>query len=126
MAEDGTVEDWDAAQKLWEYSIKSRLVPPRQLDPSRNGLNDIPKEENGETKKEDGTAMDIDGAEDSEIFLEEYPLLMSEPAWNPVKNREKSIEIALESWGAPAFWTARSGVLAAYALTQPGSFIPMC
>jgi actin-related protein 4 len=46
--------------------------------------------------------------------LEEHPLLMTETAWNTSKNREKSIEIAMESWGCPAFWLARNSVLAAF------------
>lgn len=121
MSEDGTVEDWDAAQKLWEFTIKSRLIAPSQRDPMRNGLNETPKEEDGE--KQEGQAMDIDGVDESEVFLAENPLLMTEPAWNSVKNREKSIEIAMESWGAPAFWIQRSGVLAAFASGKPSALV---
>ena len=122
MAEDGTVEDWDAAQKLWEYTIKSRLTVPKQRNSKHNGLNEDPPVENGEAKKEEGTqTMDIDEADEGEAFLQENPLLMSEPAWNSAKNREKSIEIAIENWGAPAFWMARSGVLAAYVTTSDSS-----
>ena len=114
MAEDGTVEDWDAAQKLWENTIASRLVPPQARSPRSNGLNDDLKEENGDTQ-----AMDIDRAEESEALLSDNPLLVTEPAWNSAKNREKSIEIAIENWAAPAFWIARNGVLAAYARSSP-------
>jgi actin-related protein 4 len=39
---------------------------------------------------------------------------MTEPAWNPAKAREKTIEIAMEKWGTPAFYLARNGVLASY------------
>jgi actin-related protein 4 len=39
---------------------------------------------------------------------------MTETAWNSVKNREKSIEVAMESWGCPAFWLARNSVMAAF------------
>lgn len=39
---------------------------------------------------------------------------MTETAWNTPKNREKSIEIAMESWGCPAFWLARNSVMAAF------------
>ena len=114
MGEDGTVEDWGTAQKLWEYSIQSRLISPRQRHPATNGLNNNNKEENGEIKDGDPQAMDIDGAEENEAFLADNPILITEPAWNSPRNREKSIEVAFESWGAPAFYTARSGVLAAY------------
>ena len=108
MAKDGTVEDWDAAAKLWQYTITSRLMVPRQRHPYSNGLND-PSEEQKD-------AMDLDGMDDMEGgFLGEHPLLMTEPGWNPTKHREKSIEIAMEDWGCPAFWLARNGVLSAYA-----------
>ena len=112
MAEDGTVDNWEVAQKLWEYAIKTRLTSSAQRDPMSNGLNDGIQETNGGTVEET-QAMDIDGVDEGEAFLADNPLLMSEPAWNSAKNREKSIEIAIESWGAPAFWIARSGVLAA-------------
>jgi hypothetical protein len=52
--------------------------------------------------------------ESEEKPLADSPLLMTEPGWNPVKAREKTIEIAMEKWGTPAFYLARSGVLAAY------------
>ena len=119
MAEDGTVEDWETAQKLWEYTLTSRLVRPVSRNPvnsrSKNGSKEEEKEENGEQTNGDEQAMDVDAADESEALLADNPILMTEPAWNSAKNREKSIEIALESWGAPAFWTARNGVLAAYA-----------
>jgi actin-related protein 4 len=113
MGADGTVEDWDAATKLWEYAIRSRLITPKERDPIRNGLNDA----------EEGQEMDVDGAENQEIFLEENPLLMTEPAWNSAKNREKAIEIAIEEWGTPAFWIARTGVLAAFATGKPSALV---
>jgi actin-related protein 4 len=39
---------------------------------------------------------------------------MTESGWNPAKAREKTIEIAMENWGSPAYYLARTGVLAAY------------
>ena len=103
MSNDGTVEDWDTATNLWEYAITSRLTSAKPGNPLTNGLND---------KTED---MDVkmEGMEDEEKPLEENPLLMTESGWNAGRNREKGIEIAMESWGCPAFWLARSGVLAA-------------
>lgn len=105
MGKDGTVEDWDVAPKLWEYAITSRLTSFKPSDPASNGLND-PSED-----------MDIkmESVENNEKPLEEHPLLVTETAWNPPKSREKAIEIAMESWGCPAFWLARNGVLAAFA-----------
>ena len=104
---DGIVEDWETASRLWEYTITSRLTGARQTPPSRNGLNDT-KDANGDT------AMDLDGAADEqERPLAEYPLLMSEAPWNPAKAREKTMEIAMEEWGVPAFFLAKNGQLAA-------------
>ena len=105
MAADGTVEDWEAATQLWEYAIRSRLTTPKEREPL--------------SEDEDGSKMEIEGANGTngaEVggFLEDSPLLLTEPAWNSPKAREKSIEIAMESWGCAAYWTAKSGVLAAY------------
>ena len=106
MNEDGTVEDWDTAAKLWEYAITSRLTGQKQTSPLRNGLNNEQKEgENGDVKMED--------VEENEKPMAESPLIVTEPGWNPAKNREKIMEIAMEEWGVPAFFLARSGVMAA-------------
>ena len=109
MAKDGTVEDWDVATQLWEYAIVSRLTNPKPQNPMSNGLNNTLKEE----PSSDAMDLDMKDAEDAEKPLEENPLLMTETGWNTAKGREKSIEIAMESWGTPAFWLARNGVLAA-------------
>ncbi|KAI9722667.1 MAG: hypothetical protein M1812_001598 [Candelaria pacifica] len=107
MSKDGTVEDWDTATKLWEYAITSRLTSAKPTNPLNNGLND-----DDQAKAELDT--DMDGVEEEEKTLEENPLLMTETGWNTGKQREKSIEVAMESWGVPAFWLGRSGVLAAW------------
>lgn len=104
MSKEGVVEDWDTATQLWEYAITSRLTSFKQSDPRTNGLNDDLKDMD----------VEMEGAEEGEKPLEEHPLLMTETAWNSVKNREKAIEIAMESWGCPAFWLARNSVLAAF------------
>ncbi|KAK4542401.1 hypothetical protein LTR36_006858 [Oleoguttula mirabilis] len=108
---DGLVEDWDTAAKLWEYSITSRLTGARQTPPSRNGLNDT-KDGNGDVNMDESMEQ---LQEEQDRALAEYPLLMSEPGWNPQKAREKTIEIAMEEWGVPAFFLAKNGQLAAYA-----------
>lgn len=100
---DGIVEDWDMAEKVWEYSFTSRLTGARPGNPFQNGLNDVA---DGELPAE------MDGVEAEEKPLSDSPLLMSECSWNPTKAREKTIEIAMEKWGAPAFYLARNGVLA--------------
>lgn len=103
MSKEGIVEDWDTATQLWEYAITSRLTSFKQSDPRTNGLND-PSEH----------AMDVEEVEEGERTLGEHPLLMTETAWNTPKNREKAIEVAMESWGCPAFWLARNSVMAAF------------
>ena len=107
MANDGTVGDWESAEKLWEAAIVSRLVSPRANRPS-----DYWQKQNGDSG-EAGGDVEMEDAEEEEKLLEENPLLMTETGWNSGKNREKGIEIAIESYGAPAFWQARSGPLAA-------------
>ncbi|KUJ24644.1 Actin/actin-like protein [Mollisia scopiformis] len=104
MSKEGIVEDWDTATRLWEYAITSRLTSFKQADPRNNGLNDDLKD----------LDVEMDGVEEGEKPLEEHPLLMTETAWNSPKNRERAIEIAMESWGCPAFWLARNSVLAAF------------
>ena len=104
MSKEGIVEDWDAATKLWEYAITSRLTSFKQADPRTNGLNDDMKD----------VDLEMEGVEEGEKTLEEHPLLMTETAWNNPKLREKSIEVAMESWGVPAFWLARNSVLASF------------
>jgi actin-related protein 4 len=104
MSKEGIVEDWDTATQLWQYAITSRLTSFKQADPRKNGLND-PNEE---------IDIEMEGVEEGEKPLEEHPLLMTETAWNTTKAREKSIEVAMESWGCPAFWLARNSVLAAF------------
>jgi actin-related protein 4 len=101
---DGIVEDWENATKIWEYSITSRLTGSRPGNPAKNGLNDT----NG-----DSMDVDMEALENMEKSLEESPLLMTEPGWNPQKAREKYIEIAMEEWGTPAFYLQKTGVLAA-------------
>ena len=106
---DGLVEDWETASRLWEYSMTSRLTGARQTPAIRNGLNDE-KDENGDVQMDEG----LEKLEDAqEKVLAEYPLLMSEPGWNPDKIREKSIEVVMEEWGVPAFFLAKTGQLAA-------------
>jgi actin-related protein 4 len=61
--------------------------------------------------------------EEQEKVLGEYPLLMSEPAWNPPKAREKTMEIAMEEWGVPAFFLAKSAQLAAFSQGKPTALV---
>jgi Actin len=45
---------------------------------------------------------------------EEHPVLLTEPAWNTVANRERMAEIMFEEFRVPAFYIANTGVLNAY------------
>ncbi len=101
MSKEGIVEDWDTAANLWEYAITSRLTNAKPTPLASNGLND--------TSNED---TPMEGVGEQEKPLQENPLLMTETGWNAGRDREKGIEIAMESWGCPAFWLARNGVLA--------------
>lgn len=47
--------------------------------------------------------------------LSEHPLLMTEPSWNPSKNRERTIEVVFEDFDVPAFYLAKTGVCAGFA-----------
>jgi actin-related protein 4 len=114
---DGIVEDWDVAAKLWEHAITSRLTGAKATDPTKNGLND--------GNNEIGVQMDVDmdALDGQEKPLEESPLLVTEPGWNSAKAREKYIEIAMEDWGAPAFFLQKTGVLAAFASGKSSGII---
>lgn len=114
---DGIVEDWETATKVWEYAITSRLTGPKASNPSKNGLNE-PNDTNG-----DAMDVDMENTENLEKPLEESPLLMTEPGWNSTKAREKSIEIAMEEWGTPAFYLQKTGVLAAFASGKASGII---
>ncbi|KAJ4365535.1 NuA4 histone acetyltransferase subunit [Neocucurbitaria cava] len=115
---DGIVEDWDTAAKLWEYAITSRLTGARPGDPAKNGLNDGTNA-NGDANMD----VEMEGTENNEAPLEDSPLLVTEPGWNSAKAREKYIEIAMESWGTPAFFLQKTGVLAAFASGKASGII---
>lgn len=105
------VEDWDTAANIWENMLVKRLNPPRQTPPSKNGLNDA---QNGKDVEGDVDMEDAEAQELEEKPLSENPLLMTEPATNPAKKREKAIEVVFENWATPAFWLSRTPVLAAF------------
>jgi actin-related protein 4 len=114
---DGIVEDWETATKIWEFAITSRLTGQKATDPTRNGLND------GTNENGDAMDIDMDNVENMEKPLEDSPLLMTEPGWNPTKAREKAIEIAMEEWGTPAFYLQKTGVLAAFAAGKASGIV---
>ncbi|KAH8682151.1 actin family [Xylariales sp. PMI_506] len=115
---ESVVEDWDAATKLWENILTKRLQPDHATPPSKNGLNDPPADGEGDVNMDDA-----DNAENQEKPLAESPLLITEAPWNSGKAREKAIEIAMESWGTPAFWLSRTPVCAAFAAGKASALV---
>jgi len=114
-SKDGTVEDWDAAEDLWKHSFASKLTGVRPNRALQEWLNDHTAVPNLQKAMAE--------AEDTERALEDHPLFMSEPNWNPVKNREKAVELALETWAAPAFYISRSSVLAAFSMGKSTALV---
>ncbi|CRK42945.1 hypothetical protein BN1723_016101 [Verticillium longisporum] len=121
MNKDSVVEDWDTATKMWEYMLTNQLQPFKQTPPSKNGLNDDPKEGEGENGEAADVAME--DVEEQEKSLQENPLLMSEAPWNTPKAREKAIEVIMENWGCPAFWMSRTPVLSAFAAGKASALV---
>lgn len=46
--------------------------------------------------------------------LDEFPLLSTEPSWNTKENKEKMVELAFETWQAPAYYAVDKAVMSAY------------
>lgn len=105
---EGIVEDWETAAKLWEYTITSRLTGTRQTSTTSRKRND-----NKDDEGDEQMAGVEEVEEQQEKPLSEYPLVMTEPGWNPTKERAKAVEIAMEEWDVPAFFLAKTGQLAA-------------
>lgn len=113
LAEGGAedwVADWDAAGKLWEYAITSRLTGDRKKT-IRSGLG---AEENGDVVMKDGANGEAssEDADEDENPMAFHPLLVSEPGRASSSSRQKVIELAMEGWDVPAFYLSKSGVLA--------------
>lgn len=107
LNKDGLVEDWDAAEALWQHSFAAKLTglrPNKALQEWLNNPENVPNLQQAMRE-----------AEDVEKPLEDHPLFMTEPTWNTAKARERCAEIAIESWGTPAFYIGRQGVMAAFA-----------
>ncbi|KAG1453535.1 hypothetical protein G6F56_007549 [Rhizopus delemar] len=50
------------------------------------------------------------------IQPEEHPLLCTEPAWNTKENREKTMELAFDTFSFPAFYLAQDAVMTAFSV----------
>lgn len=123
MNRDSVVEDWDAGVKLWEHVLVRRLQPVRPSSLSQSTEPRPDKKEGGEGNGDDAMDIDTDLADAQEKPLAENPLLMTEAPWNNAKARERAIEIAMESWGTPAFWLSRTPVLAAFAAGKASALV---
>ena len=145
MGRDGVVEDWDVATRLWEHALVHRLQPDRVglLSPAAKKAHNGNDNANGGSAGADGdgdVAMDDAAAPaaaasaaaaaeddvDDDVLdkaLADAPLLLTEPAWNPPKARERAIELAMEKWGVPAFWLTRTPVAAAFAAGKPTALV---
>ncbi|EPE07076.1 chromatin remodeling and histone acetyltransferase complexes subunit [Ophiostoma piceae UAMH 11346] len=123
MNRESVVEDWDAAVKLWEHVLVNRLQPYSQRESLSSSS--IAKKEAKPAADASDDAMDIDAdlLDNTEKPLMENPLLMTEAPWNTPRARERSIEIAMESWGTPAFWLSRTPVLAAFAAGKASALV---
>ena len=115
IGKDGVVEDWDMAEALFKHSFAAKLTGARPNKALQDWLNDPAAVPNLQQAMQD--------AVDTEKCLEDHPLFMTEPSWNPVKAREKITEIAIESWGTPAFYLGRGGVMAAFANGRPSALV---
>ncbi|MGQ4833456.1 MAG: actin, cytoplasmic 2 [Candidatus Asgardarchaeia archaeon] len=52
---------------------------------------------------------------DLKVDPTQYPVLLTEPPQNPIKNREKMAEIMFETFGVPAIYVSMQAVLSLYA-----------
>ncbi|KAI9152690.1 NuA4 histone acetyltransferase subunit [Blastocladiella emersonii ATCC 22665] len=57
---------------------------------------------------------------------QDHPLLMVEPSWNPRDAREKLAELAFETMDFPAFYLAKSAVLATFAAGKGSGLVVEC
>ncbi|KAK9476364.1 actin family [Lipomyces japonicus] len=62
-------------------------------------------------------------AKEKDQSLSDYPLLITEPSWNPQSNREKAAEVAFEELGVPAFYLAKNAVCSAFACGKPTALV---
>lgn len=80
---------------------------------------------------QDGIVADWDSAveqwqyifDELRVDYKEQPLLLTEPVWNTVDNRKKSLEVALEQFQFPAFYLASSPTCVAFAQGRPSALV---
>ena len=137
MNTDSCVEDWDTAELFFENILIKRLQPDRlrflkkkatAVNGNGNGAKAAEAAEAAGTDGDGDVAMMDEGEQAStdelmEMALQENPVLITEPPWNPTKSRERAIEISMEKWGVPAFWLARTPVAAAFAAGKASALV---
>lgn len=57
------------------------------------------------------------------VNFDEQPLLLTEPVWNTVQNRTKSLEVALEQFQFPGFYLASNPTCVAFAQGRPSALV---
>src|SRR5271156_948368 len=82
MSRDGVVEDWDVAEELFKHSFAAKLTGVRPNRVLQDWLN---HDEAG--KPFTNLQQKMAEAVDTEQCLENHPLFMTEPSWNPIKAR---------------------------------------
>ncbi|BGP40213.1 Actin-related protein 4 [Rhodotorula kratochvilovae] len=55
--------------------------------------------------------------------LDEFPLLATEASWNTKENKEKMVELAFETWQAPAYYAVDKAVMSAFAAGKGSALI---
>ena len=55
--------------------------------------------------------------------LADYPLLVTEPSWNPKQHREKMCELAFEKWDVPAYYAVDKAVMSAFASSRGSALV---
>lgn len=57
------------------------------------------------------------------LNLEEHPMLICDPSYNPHGMREKLVELAFEKYTSPAVFLARNAVLSSFATGRQTSLM---
>ncbi|KAK9459862.1 actin family [Lipomyces oligophaga] len=100
-------------------------VGDNDLHTARPGMEIASPMEDGCVADWDMTVKIWDYALSKRLYTDakEHPLLVTEPSWNPSKNREKAAEIAFEQFGVPAFYLAKEAVCSAFACGKPTALV---
>ncbi|KAK9379525.1 actin family [Kockiozyma suomiensis] len=100
-------------------------VGDNELHSPRSGMEVLSPMSDGCVTDWDKTVKIWDYALSKRLYTDpkDHPLLVTEPSWNPAKNREKAVEVAFEQLGVPAFYLAREAVCSAFACGKPTALV---